>query len=81
MREKALEYESESIIATINNYNTDHYDYSPCLLADELFGIHLPTTNLSEDDKRIIDVDKSIPRLAERLEEMLDEDISYLEEQ
>lgn len=80
LREKALTDEAERLILAIYYYNNDIYDDATWLVLEDFFGIQPVFLAPSEDGKTRINVNKTVPRLAKQLEELLDADLSYLEE-
>ena len=81
LRDKVLNDEAERILRTIYYCNTDKYDNVSWIEIDELFGAYAELLPPSDDDTRDrINLDSTKPHLVKRLEELMDEDISYLED-
>lgn len=81
LRDKVLDDEADRLLRTIYYYNTDTYDDVSWLVLDDLFGSYAEIMPPSDNDTRDrINLAKTKPYLIQRLVELMDEDISYLEE-
>ena len=78
-QEKILTNEAEKIVSTIYNYNTDTYDNADWIELEELFGTRVELLPPSGDGRSRLNCRKTASRLADKLYELMDEDLSYLE--
>lgn len=78
-QEKILANEAEKIVSTIYNYNTDTYDNADWIELEELFGTRVELLPPSGNGHSRLNCRKTASRLADKLYELMDEDLSYLE--
>ena len=79
-QEKILADEAEKIVITIYNYNTDPQDNPAWIELWELFQIHGVPLPPYDDGRSRLNCRRTTEQLAERLSELMDEDITYLTE-
>ena len=78
-QEKILADEAEKIVSTIYNYNTDTYDNADWIELEELFGTRVELLPPYGNGHSRLNCRKTASRLADKLYELMDEDLSYLE--
>lgn len=78
-QEKILADEAEKIVSTIYNYNTDTYDNADWIELEELFGTRVELLPPYGNGRSRLNCRKTASRLADKLYELMDEDLSYLE--